>query len=57
MMTRGCRALFDRRSGASTVSGSSAVRGLRGVIRLASVRFESMADVPIPFTTRSESGG
>ena len=29
--TSGCRALFERRVGSSTFSGSSAVRGLRGV--------------------------
>ena len=34
MTTNGCRARLERRGGISTVSGSSAVRGLRGVMRL-----------------------
>jgi len=55
MTTKGCRALLERRAGISTVSGSSAVRGLRGVICL--VLFEPMAAAPIPFTVRSERGG
>jgi hypothetical protein len=35
MITRGCRAPAERRGGNSTLSGSMATRGLRGVMRLA----------------------
>jgi hypothetical protein len=35
-ITSGCRALFDHLVGIGTLSGSSAARGLRGVIRLES---------------------
>jgi hypothetical protein len=55
MTTKGCRALFERRVGISTVSGSSAVRGLRGVICL--VFFEPIGAAPTPFTSRSDRGG
>ena len=57
MTTKGCRALFDRRGGASMASGSSAVRGLRGVMRWASGRFESTGAALMPLTSRSEIGG
>jgi len=59
MMTSGCLALFDRRcGGASILSGSSAVRGLRGVMRWAlSGRFGSTGAALIPLTSRSDSGG
>ena len=57
MMTSGCRALAERRVGNSTVSGSIAVRGLRGMMRCGSVRFESMDAVPIPVASRSAGGG
>jgi hypothetical protein len=53
--TNGCRALLERRVGISTVSGSIAVRGLRGVMGL--VLFELIGTGLIPFTCRSESGG
>src|SRR6202040_2620688 len=36
-------------TGASTVSGSSAERGLRGVMRLSSLVFASMDAAPVPF--------
>ena len=49
MTTSGWRALRERRSGASTVSGSSAERGLRGVMRLSSLVFASMDAAPVPF--------
>src|SRR5208283_5173500 len=53
--TKGCRTLFERRVGISTVSGSSAVRGLRGVICLGF--FEPAAAALIPFTGRFDRGG
>ena len=49
MTTSGWRALRERRSGASTISGSSAERGLRGVMRLSSLAFASMDAAPVPF--------
>jgi hypothetical protein len=55
MTTKGCRALFDRVVGTSTVSGSSAVRGLRGVICFEFL--EAIEAAPIPFTSRSDKGG
>src|SRR5208282_1314974 len=55
MTMKGCRALFERRVGISTVSGSSAVRGLRGVICLGF--FEPIGVAPIPFSSRSDRGG
>src|SRR5579863_5058776 len=57
IMTRGCRALAERRVGTSTVSGSMAVRGLRGTMRLGSVRFESIDIMSLPFASCSVMGG
>ncbi len=57
MTTRGCRALAERRGGISTVSGSIAVRGLRGTMRLGSLRFESVTVMPTSFARRSVLGG
>jgi hypothetical protein len=37
-ITSGCRALFDHLVGIGTLSGSSAARGLRGVVRRESAR-------------------
>ncbi len=54
MTTNGLRALFERRAGASIMSGSKAVRGLRGVIGLKF--FASMPAVPTPLRP-FESGG
>jgi hypothetical protein len=53
--TKGFRALLERSVGISTVSGSMAVRGLRGVRCLEF--FAVMELMPIPFTNRSEIGG
>jgi hypothetical protein len=55
MTTKGCRALLERRVGISTVSGSIAVRGLRGVMCFG--LFELIGAALIPFTSRSESVG
>ena len=49
MTTSGWRALRERRAGASTVSGSSAERGLRGMMRFNSLAFASMDAAPVPF--------
>ena len=48
MTTSGWRALRERRAGASTISGSSAKRGLRGVMRLVSLAFASIDAAPAP---------
>jgi hypothetical protein len=58
MITSGWRALRERRNGASTISGSSAERGLRGVMRLSSLAVASMDAAPVPFACacRCESG-
>ena len=53
--TKGCRAVLERRVGISTVSGSSAVRGLRGVICLGVL--EPIEVVPPAVTARWEIGG
>jgi hypothetical protein len=55
--TKGCRALFDREVGMSTVSGSSAVRGLRGAMSWEF--FAAPGEAPIPFAGRPapESAG
>ena len=53
--TKGCRAVLERRVGISTVSGSSAVRGLRGVICLGVL--EPIEVVPFAVTARWEIGG
>jgi len=46
MMTRGCRALAERRAGKSTRSGSIAARGLRGM-RFGSLGLEFPAVAPV----------
>src|SRR5579863_1755248 len=53
--TKGFRALLDRRVGISTVSGSIAARGLRGVSGLEFFAVVELA--PIPFPNRAEIGG
>ena len=55
MTTKGCRALLDRVVGTSTVSGSSAVRGLRGVMCFGLI--EPIEAAPIPFANPPDSGG
>jgi hypothetical protein len=50
--TNGCRALFDRGVGMSTVSGSSAVRGLRGAMSWEF--FAALGEAPVPLTGRPE---
>jgi hypothetical protein len=55
MTTRGFRTVFDRRTGMLTVSGSSAERGLRGVMRLGSLDLVDAA--PLPLVCRSAKGG
>ena len=52
-MTSGWRALAERRAGRSTVSGSIAVRGLRGLMQF--ILFVSIGARPMPLVT--EIGG
>ena len=57
MTTSGWRALRERRAGASTISGSSAERGLRGVMRFKSLAFASMDAAPVPFACACRCAG
>ncbi len=56
MTTRGCRAPAERRVGNSTVSGSIAVRGLRGVIGLGAARLEFAEAASFPLGGRPGGG-
>ena len=53
--TKGCRALFDRGVGMSIVSGSSAVRGLRGAMSWEF--FVAPEAAPVPFAVRLTGAG
>jgi hypothetical protein len=57
MTTSGWRALVERRIGRSTVSGSSAVRGLRGVMRLDSEGFETLDGETLDWAVRAGATG